>query len=265
MKKLLSVISICLVLSSYSQSRVHFDEIYDNEDSSLVYYGDKLFTGVVYDTYPNGQLKYTTNYTNGVDDGLQQEWYESGQLQSQSYFKEGKLDGKVQEWYENGQLKYEFNIKDGDFDGLYQEWYENGQVESQTSFKEGKKDGFYQEWYEDGALIFQEYYKDGVQIKPQLPEELQGLGIELDHLNETEFGLQECYAFYGNAAFDLEAEAIMSDIEYMSTIGLPFLFETDEEKVFEFELPGLSGILSLNKNFDRLAIIYTRHPEQEND
>lgn len=99
-------------------------------------------------------------------------------------------------------------------------------------------------------------------IAQQLPEELQGFGIELDHVTETKFGLHECYAFYGNAAFDLEAEAIMSDIEDMSTIGLPFLFENDEEKVFEFEWPGLSGIVCLNKNIDRLAIIYTRHPEE---
>lgn len=241
MKKLLSVISVFLVLSSYSQSRVHFDEIYGNEDSSLYYYGDKLFTGVVYDTYPNGQLHFEESLQDGKPHGLSKDWYESGQLQSQSYFNEGKLDGKVQEWYENGQLKYEFNITDGDRDGLYQEWYE------------------------DGALIYQEYYKDGVQIKPQLPEELQGFGIELDHIAESEFGLQECYAFYGNAAFDLEVEIIIDIIDEMSTIGVPLLFETDDEEVFEFERPGLRGILSLNKNFDRLAIIYTRHPEQEND
>lgn len=99
-------------------------------------------------------------------------------------------------------------------------------------------------------------------IAQQLPEELQGFGIELDHVNETKFGLHECYEFYGNVAFDLEVEIIIDIIDEMSTIGVPFLFETDEEKVYEFEWPGLSGILCLNKNVDRLAIIYTRHPEE---
>ena len=99
-------------------------------------------------------------------------------------------------------------------------------------------------------------------IAQQLPEELQGFGIELDHVSETKFGLHECYAFYGNGAFDLEVEIIFEIVEEMSTIGVPLAFETDEEKVFEFERPGLRGILCLNKNFDRLAIIYTRHPEE---
>ena len=99
-------------------------------------------------------------------------------------------------------------------------------------------------------------------IAQQLPEELQGLGIELDHVNETKLGLNECYEFYGHIDSIYAIYDIVAD---MSIIGAPLLFETDDEEVFEFERPGLRGIMSLNKNFDRLAIIFTRHPEEVNE
>ncbi len=96
-------------------------------------------------------------------------------------------------------------------------------------------------------------------IAQQLPEELKGLGIELDHVNETKFGLHECYEFYGHIDSIYAIYDIVADV---STIGAPFLFETDDEEVFEFELTGLSGIVCINKYVDRLVIVYTRHPEE---
>lgn len=96
-------------------------------------------------------------------------------------------------------------------------------------------------------------------IAQQLPEELQGFGIELDHVKETKFGLHECYEFYGHIDSIYAIYDIVAD---MSTIGAPLAFETDDEEVFKFERPGLRGIVCINKYVDRLAIIYTRHPEE---
>ena len=142
MKKLLSILSICLVFVSYSQDRVLIDEltIKGTDDKPMIYFEGKPFTGVAFDVYENGQLAREIN------------------------LKDGKQDGLAQEWYSNGQLYYAINYKDGKEDGLAQEWYDNGQLHREINLKDGKEDGLEQEWDENGQLLREETYKDGVRI-----------------------------------------------------------------------------------------------------
>ena len=68
MKKLLSTLSICLLLFSCSPDRVLKDVLIDKGDN-FFYYEDKPFTGVAFDVYPNGQLCEEYNLKNGKADG----------------------------------------------------------------------------------------------------------------------------------------------------------------------------------------------------
>tara|TARA_B110000503_G_C6747768_1_gene250313 strand:- start:63 stop:443 length:381 start_codon:yes stop_codon:yes gene_type:complete len=124
MKKLLSILSICLVFISCSPDRVIVDELTKKGDVS--YFEGKPFTGVVFDVYEDGQLMYETIY------------------------KDGKRDGLAKGWYDNGQLEVMYNYKDGDIDGLYKRYYYNGQLKEEANFKDGE---------EVGTRI---NYKDGV-------------------------------------------------------------------------------------------------------
>jgi len=138
MKKLLSILSICLVFVSCSPDRVLIDEL--TRKGEVLYFEGKPFNGVSFNVYDDGQLK--DEYT----------------------YKDGEIDGLVQVWYENGQLRYEWNFKDDELNGLYQSWYENGQLSSKANFKDDELNGLCQTWYENGQLEYERNYKDGVII-----------------------------------------------------------------------------------------------------
>ena len=64
------------------------------------------FSGIVYNTYPNGQREYTGEYKNGEPNGLLIYWYENGNKMREGKLKGGtplgrwiiyKEDGSVQE------------------------------------------------------------------------------------------------------------------------------------------------------------------------
>ena len=130
MKKLLSILSICLVFISCSPDRVLNDELTNKgtEESPIMYYEGALFNGVGFDVYEDGQLKYEANFKDGKWDGLYQQWYENGQLEYEGNWKNGEYDGLHQEWYENGQLQIEANYKDGELDGLYKAWSQKAEM-----------------------------------------------------------------------------------------------------------------------------------------
>ena len=115
MKKLLSILSICLVFVSCSPDRVLYDELTERgtDDKPTMYFEGKPFTGVAFDIWEDGQLHYEGTYKDGKQDGLFQTWYDNGQLAIRQNYKDGKYDGLFQSWYKNGQLEYERNYKDG--------------------------------------------------------------------------------------------------------------------------------------------------------
>ena len=55
---------------------------------------------------------YETKFVNG--NGVDKGYYENGQLRYETNYKDGIVDGLGKGWYENGQLKSEWSYKDGE-------------------------------------------------------------------------------------------------------------------------------------------------------
>ena len=93
MKKLLSILSICLVFVSCSPDRVLYDELTERgtDDKPTMYFEGKPFTGVAFDIYSNGQLKLQINYKDGKFNGLAEKWNENGELIDAGNFKNGEM------------------------------------------------------------------------------------------------------------------------------------------------------------------------------
>lgn len=142
MIKLLSILSFCLVFVSCSPDRVSIDELTNKGTAELplMYYDGKLFNGIGFDFYSNGQLA------------------------EQNTYEDGKLNGTSRVWHENGQLWYQINYKNGKVNGAWKTWYENGQLKMQGPHINGKLNGLFQYWDENGQLIEQSNWKDGVQL-----------------------------------------------------------------------------------------------------
>ena len=71
------------------------------------YHKGKLFNGVGFDVYSNGQLKEEWNYKRGMKTA-HKVWYENGQLSEEAtYYWTGRYIAERICWYDNGQLEYD--------------------------------------------------------------------------------------------------------------------------------------------------------------
>ena len=113
--------------------------------------------------YDNGQLKWESNWKDGLVDGKCRGFYENGQQRSEQNFIEGKRNGIERKWYKNGQLEYEWNYKaDTLWVGTQKWWYDNGQMHIEENYRaDGKQEGVKRIWHENGNLRRRMTFKDG--------------------------------------------------------------------------------------------------------
>ena len=129
MKNFILIISILIINTLNSQNEVHQSKVEVQEINGISVYqlNGENFTGFIYSSYPDNQLKSKTQIRNGVKDGLSQEYYNMGQLKTLTNYKEGKKVGDYKMYYENGKLLEEFTYKNDKINGFYKEYYNNGQ------------------------------------------------------------------------------------------------------------------------------------------
>ena len=84
------VLVFCSLLfgcSESSENRVLIDDLTNKgkEDSPIMYIEGKLFSGIGFEVYPNGQLKNERNYKDGILHGLQKTYIDENR---RSYFED---------------------------------------------------------------------------------------------------------------------------------------------------------------------------------
>ena len=77
-----------------------------------VFQNGKLFSGVLYSKYDNGQLELLEHYSQGVLNGSSARWYKNGHKQMEAIFRKGRLNGYFKGWFENGDLKFDYSFQD---------------------------------------------------------------------------------------------------------------------------------------------------------
>jgi len=98
-----------------------------------------LFTGIVYEFYPNGNMAYYMTLKEGAKHGDYAGFYKNGKLRRFSQMSYGTLTGKSFSWHENGILRSE---KVGKFGCVIssKEWDENGAlIKEKTESSESDK------------------------------------------------------------------------------------------------------------------------------
>ncbi len=131
----------------------------------------KLFTennGWEMNYYMSGNIKDSTHYTNGIQDGIRAEWFESGQIRIIAHWKMDIQDGESIDYHENGNVAIKSHWKEGKQDGEVAEWYPDGHLRYVTHASEGKIDGKYVSYYEDGHLQWDYQFKVGIKDGPQI-------------------------------------------------------------------------------------------------
>lgn len=143
-------------------------------------------TGVYAIYYPNGNLYYTGQLSNGKSEGEWSYYYADGKLMKKiqfkddikegafkhyahngnpielSSFKSDSAVGKAQFFYESGSLKTEGVFENNKQHGIWNYYYETGAIKSKIGYNMGKYDGDFVMYFEDGKTIRQTIkYKDG--------------------------------------------------------------------------------------------------------
>jgi len=114
-----------------------FDDSYLSENnakplSEVIFRDDKafhddiLFTGITYEKFEKGKLKFIEKYKKGLKDGFSFSWYENDQIRQEFYYLEGNKHGICQTWYKNGQKQMQGNFAYGHLNGTFKGWDESG-------------------------------------------------------------------------------------------------------------------------------------------
>ena len=123
--------------------------------------GDKPFSGVLVERYPDRHLKSLAQYVDGRQHGIAESWFSNGATDEIRHYQHGWKDGEHRGWWSNGKPRFVFQFKDQVYEGTCQEWYENGQPYRVNHYVAGEEVGRQQLWYEDGKILANYVVKDG--------------------------------------------------------------------------------------------------------
>ena len=101
-------------------------DIRSENNVNLAYYEGKLFSGVAYSYFENGEKQIKQGYLDGKKEGTWAIWYPGGGMQKEGFIKDGLSHGKYREWYENGNLRYEYEYDQNKKTGVWKGWYDDG-------------------------------------------------------------------------------------------------------------------------------------------
>ncbi|SDZ34493.1 toxin-antitoxin system YwqK family antitoxin [Thermoactinomyces sp. DSM 45892] len=89
--------------------------------------GGSVFSGLLYEKYPNGSLAYYSFYDNGIPHGITVEFYQDKTVSSYRDMDKGTINGREFVWFENGLIK---SIADCKFSFYihFREWDRNGNL-----------------------------------------------------------------------------------------------------------------------------------------
>lgn len=104
-------------------------------------------------TWKDGLLKTTTEYQNGLKNGVQNLYYANGNIENTFFNKVGIIDGHYKTFYENGTLHQDFNYQSNGKDSEYIRWNktydENGNL-SHKFYAKGDGDNIIGQSFENG-------------------------------------------------------------------------------------------------------------------
>ncbi len=151
------------------QVRKYEDDVLQEDAEEVI----KLET--LADYHPNGKVKISATYRNGVPEGLRREYDDQGNVIKGSLYRKGiKIadgitddqgfrQGPWKEYYEDGKIRSEGSYLNGKQVGLWKYYFANGKIENTGSFnKNGKTEGDWKWYYDDGTIRKEETYSNGL-------------------------------------------------------------------------------------------------------
>lgn len=146
---------------------------------------------VINEYFPNGQLKSTSLYRNGIPEGIKREFNENGTITKSLLYsngiiigegimlEDGTKNGPWKEYYAEGTLKAEGAFEQGKQIGIWKYYYRDGNLEQIGHYnKNGKPDGTWNWYYDSGPIRRKEEFRNGLRDGIQTEYDEVGTIIE---------------------------------------------------------------------------------------
>lgn len=157
---------------------------------------------VVNEYYPDGKVKISAMYRNGVPEGIRREYgpdgsvvssttYRNGQVSAEGIVRDdGNRDGPWKEFYPDGTLRAEGTYTEGKQTGEWKYYHPDGKIEQAGRFnRQGKPDGTWKWYYPAGSLLREESYRNGLRDGLSTEYDENGIPVtEGEYVNGKEDG-----------------------------------------------------------------------------
>ncbi|MEO7174317.1 MAG: hypothetical protein ABIV51_00795 [Saprospiraceae bacterium] len=100
----------------------------------------------------------TSEYKNGMRDGITYKYHKNGKISEKYSYRLGKIDGIGEEYYEDGKLMSRYSYKQGKLDGAGTRYFANGNISNLSNYDRGMKVGKLLSFLDDGKVKGIEYY-----------------------------------------------------------------------------------------------------------
>lgn len=120
----------------------------------LVYHKgtEDLFTGILMDRFPNGQLKFKRSVVDGKSEGIWIGYHENGMVKYIGEWEDGKGHGFSMHFLANGQIRERSRVVWDKWEGISETWYISGLKKSEGHYQQNEKIGTWTYWNEDGSV-----------------------------------------------------------------------------------------------------------------
>lgn len=125
--------------------------------------------------YPNGKVKISAMFRNGVPEGIMRQYDSAGMIEKTMLYKngfvagegivkeDGNRHGPWKDYYPDGSLKAEGNYDNGKQTGLWKFYYPGGKIEQTGKYsKSGKLEGTWKWYFDSGQLHREENFRAGL-------------------------------------------------------------------------------------------------------
>ena len=172
---LLSAIGLA-VLVTYLQTRQRPKTVQTNvevdrkelvlKDGLLVRNGQSnAFTGLMLESYPDGNLQSRSAVSNGLLEGLSEGWHTNGVLAVRESFVGGRSHGVRTKWDAASNRIAESSIREAKIHGFHREWHANGQLALDAEMADGQPHGEVWKWSADGLPVGRWILSNGVVLE----------------------------------------------------------------------------------------------------
>ena len=129
--------------------------------------------GLVEEFHDNGQLAHIiTWYVDPQGNGVDNEFHPDGQPKKTSEYRNGLLEGLVIEHYDNGQIKFKGHYVKGKKHGTFTDYFKNGRVQQISNYCRNQLHGEFKKYrHKDGALIADYEHERGKRKRQREEEE----------------------------------------------------------------------------------------------